>query len=109
MLKHIVAIIVVSIGTVMAMLYLQQGLQMLLSVHDWIAQVLAQVFSGGQAGSITKNLIALLAAPIIIALVPAIIYWIIKRSWFPYFMQIVWVIWLMQTAALAILFNTTAA
>jgi hypothetical protein len=106
MLKQIIAIILFSIGITLAMPYAQQGLQYLLSVHDWIAEVLTNVFSGGQAGNIIRSLIALLAAPVLIALVPTIIYWIAKRRWFPYFMDIVWVIWLAQTAALVILYKT---
>jgi len=107
MIKQIIAIVALSVTFIMAMAYAQQGLQALLAVHDWISDLLTNIFSGGEAGSITRELIALLAAPVIVGLVPAIIYWVVKRSWFPYFMEFVWVIWLIQTAALVILYKAT--
>jgi hypothetical protein len=105
MLKQLITIIALSIGVIVAMPYAQQGLQALITVHDWIANVLTQVFTMGEAGNITRNLIALLAVPVLVAFVPVIFYWVLKRSWFPYFMQVVSVIWLVQTSALVILYS----
>lgn len=107
MLKQLIAIILLSVGVIMAMPYAQQGLQALVTAHDWIADLLTQVFTEGEAGNVTRNLIALLAVPVVVALVPAIIYWVAKRSWFPYFMQVVGVLWLVQTSALVILYSAS--
>ena len=103
MIKQIIAIILLSIGIIMAMPYAQQGLQLLVSMHNWISEILTEVFSGGDTGNLIRQLITLLAAPLLIGLASAIIYWVVKRGWFPYFMQFVWIIWLIQTAALVIL------
>jgi hypothetical protein len=54
----------------------------------------------------TRKLIALLAVPLFIGLIPALVYWIVKRSWFPHFMQLVWIVWLIQAAALIVVFQT---
>jgi len=109
MFKQAVVIIVLSIAFIMMMSYAKEGLQLLLSMHDWVSNVLTNVFSGGEAGSVTRELLALLAAPILVGLIPVIIYWIVKRSWFPYFMECVWVIWLVQISALVILYNTSVS
>lgn len=103
MLKKIIAILVLSIVVIMAMPYAQQGLEMLLSLHNWISTLLTEVFTGADAGNITRQLIALLAVPVIVGFIPAIVYWIIKHSWFPYFMQCVWIVWLIQTSALIVM------
>ncbi len=103
MIKRIIAILVLSVAVIMAMPYAQQGMQMLLSLHNWLSEMLTEVFTGANAGNITRQLIALLAAPVIIGLVPAILYWVIKHSWFPYFMQCVWIVWLIQTSALIVM------
>lgn len=105
MLKQILAIIALSIAVVLSMSYAQQILQFILTAHDWVAVNLTEVFSGGQTGNLLRNLLALLAIPVIMGAIPVILYWVVKRSWFPYFMQIVWVIWLIQTAALVVLFK----
>jgi hypothetical protein len=105
MIKHILAIILLSIVAVVSMLYAQQGLQWMVAAHDWVADALTQVFSGGQAGNIIRELIALLTVPVVIGLIPIVIYWVARRHFFPYFMQIVWIVWLLQFAALAIVYK----
>lgn len=105
MIKQIIALLVLSTLIILTMPYTQQAVQYLLNAHEWISQLLTDVFSGGQAGNLLRGLIALLSVPIIIGLVPAIIYWMVKRSWFPYFMEIFWVVWLIQAGALAIAFK----
>jgi hypothetical protein len=102
MLKHLIALILISIAIIVGITYAQIGLQWLVNAHDWVANILMDVFSGGKAGDITRQLLALLAIPVAVGLVPVIIYGFAKRQMFPYFMTFVWVIWLVQTAALVI-------
>lgn len=106
MLKQIIALIALSVAIILSMSYAQQAVQFLLTAHDWISELLTDVFSGGQAGNIARGLIALLSVPVLVGLVPAIAYWMIRRHWFPYFMEIVWVVWLIQAGALVIMYKT---
>lgn len=108
-LKQTIAIILLSLLVITSMAYAQHGLEFLVAAHDWVSDVLTQVFSGGTAGDMIRQLIALLAAPLIAGLIPALIYWAVKRSWFPYFMQLVWIVWLVQAAALIVVFQSTGA
>lgn len=105
MIKHIIALLILSILILLVMPYAQTALHGLLSAHDWVADTLKQVFSGGDAGNLSRELIALLFMPIIVGLIPAFVYWLAKRSWFPYFMHCVWVTWLIQTSAIVILYK----
>jgi len=105
MFKQLIVLIALSVGIIFAMSYAQVGVQWLLNAHDWITDILAEVFSGGRAGNIPKNLIALLSIPLLVGLVPAIVYWMVRRHWFPYFMQIVWVVWLIQAGALIVVYK----
>ena len=100
MIKQIIALVLLSMIIVFGMSYAQQAIQLLLNAHDWVSQVLTEVFSGGQAGNLARGLIALLALPLLAALIPAIAYWMLRRSWFPYFLEIVWIVWLVQAGAL---------
>lgn len=100
MLKQLSALIALSIFMILSMSYAQQVVQVLMSAHDWVSQILTDVFSGGHAGNLARGLIALLTMPIILGLVPAGGYWLVKRHWFPYFMETVWVVWLIQAGAL---------
>lgn len=105
MIKQVIALVALSVGIILSMSYAQQAVQFLLSAHEWISQILTDVFSVGQAGNIARGLIALLSVPVLVGLVPALLYWAIRRHWFPYFMEIVWVIWLIQAGALVVMYK----
>lgn len=102
MIKELIAIIVLSALTVLGMPYIQQVLAWLVEGHAWISQSLMQVFSGGEVGSVLREMIALLVIPVLAGLVPSLIYWAVKRSWLPCFMYIVWIVWLIQASAVII-------
>lgn len=109
MIKQVIALIALSVGVVLSMSYAQQGVEWLVTAHQWVSQLLTEVFSGGQAGNIARGLIALLSIPVIIGLVPTVVYWVVRRHWFPYFMEIVWVVWLIQAGALIVMYKAGAA
>lgn len=109
MLKSVIAFIALIALSILIILFMSYGnliLGWVLSAHQWVAEVLTQVFTGGQAGDLTRQLLALLAIPFLVGLIPVFIYWLLKRTMLPGFMQIVWVTWLIQTAALVIQFKT---
>lgn len=103
MLKNLIAIILLSILILLAASYAQQGINLLVSLHQWIIGLMSNIFTGSEAGTLAKKLIALLAIPFITALIPVILYWAMKRKGFSFFMPIVWVVWLIQTTALVVL------
>lgn len=103
MLKQLIALIILSIAVIFFMTYAQAIIHLLLSAHEWISQMLTNVFAGGQSGKLAKEVIALLSIPILISFIPAILYWIVKRQWFPYFMEVIWIVWLLQAGALTML------
>lgn len=100
MLKQIIALLVLSTAIILSMSYAQQLVQMLMHAHAFVAQLLREVFSEGQAGNLARGLLALLCVPVLAGLIPALLYWFVRRHWFPWFMQIVWVVWLLQAGAL---------
>ena len=103
MVRQISALVGLSIAIILAMSYAQQVIQLLLFAHGWVSQILTQVFSGGQAGNLARGLIALLSIPVLIAFVPTAAYWAIRRHFFPYFIEIVWIVWLIQAGALLVM------
>ena len=106
MLKHIIALILLSILVILGVAYLKPCLDALLAGHQWVDETLKQVFSGGKPGEITRQLLALLSIPLLIGLVPALIFWLARRKWFPFFMELVWVLWLIEVSALVMLLTS---
>lgn len=100
MIKQIVALVIGSLAVIITMVYEQHALQYLITSHNWVAQLLREVFSGGQVGTIARELIAILAIPLCIGIAAALIYYLVKRHWFPYFMEVVWIVWIIQVSAL---------
>ena len=102
MFKHIILILVIALTALIVLFPTQstEAVQYLLSAQNWISQMLSDVFTAGQAGNIARGMIALLTIPVIVGLIPALFYWILRKHWFPYFMQVVWVVWLVQAGAL---------
>jgi hypothetical protein len=100
MLKQIFLIIFASIVIIFFTPFLQHVLHMIVASHDWINNQLKQVFSVGEAGRIIRELLAMLAVPVLVSIFPAAIYWLIKRAWFPWTLEIIWVVWLMQATAI---------
>lgn len=105
MIKQVIALMALSFVIIFSMPYAQQAVQLLVNSHEWASQLLTDVFSGGPAGNMIRSLIALLSIPVIVSLIPTIAYWIIRRHWFPYFMEIVWIVWLVQAGALIIVYK----
>jgi len=105
MIKHIVAIILLSVAIVLTMSYAQQAMHYLLQAHEWISNILTDVFSGGQTGNLLRGMIALLTIPLVAGLILTLGYWAARRQWFPYFMQTVWIVWLVQAGALVALYK----
>src|SRR5437763_17015742 len=108
MLKHVVVIVTSSIVVILGMAYAQTGLEYVISAHEWLSNLLKDVFSTGHIGNLIRELLALLVIPLAIGLLPAVAYWLAKRSWFPYFMEVVWVVWLLQAAALIVLYKVAS-
>lgn len=108
-LKHIIAILILSTLVVLFMPQAQVAVQALLTAHEWISSLLTDIFTGGQAGSIARGLIALLSIPLLAGLIPALIYWVVRKRWLPCFMEIMWVIWLIQAGALIVASKTVVS
>ena len=103
MVKNIIVFILFSLGVIYGAQHIQPVLLQLISSHNWISQLLLQVFSGGEFGFAIRNVLSLLILPFFIGAIPASVYWLSKRRYFPYFMHVVWVVWLVQTTVLVIL------
>jgi hypothetical protein len=95
MLKTFLGLIVLSILVILFKAQFADLLHMVASLHNMASDKLASLFSGSSAGLLVAHLLSLVIIPILIALIPAFIYWIIYRSEMPHWLVIVWVVWVM--------------
>ncbi len=105
MYKQILSLLLVvalSAAVVVFMPQAKHALEWLVSAHSYVSELLTAVFNGGNAGNIARGLAALLAIPFLAGFIPSLLYFLFRKSWCPYFMEIVWIVWLLQTGALVI-------
>jgi hypothetical protein len=94
MAKHIVLIILLSVGTIIFKTELSHVLDSVVYVHNQIAQALHLIFSDDNVGRLLQDIFALLLIPLVCGIVLGTVFWLIKRSQMPNMMAVVWVVWL---------------
>lgn len=62
--------------------------------YTYINTLLEPLFGSGFIGEIFRNFFTLVLVPLVIAAIPALIYWLIKRKHMPYFIELTWLLWL---------------
>lgn len=103
LLKNLVVLVILNLFIIFGLKHVQPLVLVLVSAHDWISQLILPFFPGSEVGLDTRHLLSLLIMPLFLAAIPALIYWLAKRRFFPYFMHVVWVFWLVQTTAIVVL------
>lgn len=102
MLQNIVILIIASILAVFIMSEISLFMHYLITAHQQVLGFLSKFISGSYAANVVRDVIALMAIPLIVALIPSFIYWIFTRHVFIYFTAVLWFVWLLLVAALAL-------
>lgn len=103
MINKLVILILVSVLVVFFPPYAETVMQWVLMFHAKVMDFLSNVFSDGQLGAIIRDFLGLIILPLIVGLIPALLYWLARRRLFPYFGLFVWSVWLLQLGALLVL------
>ena len=65
MIKQIIVIVLLSVAVVLTMSHTQTILEYIVSAHNWIANTLTEVFSGGSTGNLIRWLVQTAALAIV--------------------------------------------
>ena len=103
MLLNLIVLFLLNLFVIFGLRHLQPLILFLVTAHDWVSQLLLPLFPGSEIGLEGRHLFSLLVLPFVFATFPALIYWLAKRRFFPYFMHVLWVTWLVQTTAIVVL------
>lgn len=101
MLRHIALLLLLSFALLFLMHPLQWLVGKLYQFELFFAELTGQIFANGLTGRIIRQVITLTLTPLIIASIPAGIYWLLRRHTLPYLSHLVWTIWLMLVLILA--------
>jgi hypothetical protein len=102
MLQNIVIIVVASVLAIFIMSEISLFLHYLVVAHQQVLGFLSKFIAGSYAANVVREVIALLTIPLVVALIPSFIYWIFTRQAFIYFTAVLWFVWLLLVAALAL-------
>lgn len=103
--KHIIALVIISLLVLLLSHYVYIVISHIAAVHDWFSDDLKIIFTASSVGKWFRELFAMLALPLIVGLVPAGLYWGMKKQPMPYLVELIWVVWLVQTTAVIIMAN----
>lgn len=95
MLKTFLGLIVLSIVVVLFKAQFTDVLHLVARFHDGVSEVLVNLFPKTAIGVLVAHLLALVFIPVVIALIPCFIYWLIYRTEMPNWLVIVWAVWVM--------------
>lgn len=94
MLKHALLLVIFSTIAIFFKEQLVHVMHALLVVHNYIASLLAQVFSNDKAGVIIQGILSLIIIPVIAGMLVLLAFFIIKREPMPHTVATIWVVWI---------------
>jgi hypothetical protein len=63
-------------------------------LYAYLNAVLQPLFGSGIMGESFRDMVTLVLIPFVLAAIPALIYWVIKRKKMPHFLELIWLFWL---------------
>lgn len=93
MLRHTLALIIFSILVILFRSQLGVLLHYIGYWHTWLGAQLLSIFSTSDVGELISHVLALFLIPVLIALIPAFIYWVFRRHEMPFLPILTWVLW----------------
>jgi len=100
----LISILILILLSVLAVFFIPEVriiLHGIADAHHFLLDKLALLIKGDYAAKIIRTTLALVLIPLILALIPAFIYWLFKRRMMPNYMAVVWVIWFVLITILA--------
>ena len=92
--KHFAGLLVLSVFVIVLANFWGKLFSTVYHSYLWLDTELADVFNNGPTGSLIRRSLTITIFPLLVAGVPAAIYWVMKRQLMPYFYHVVWFFWI---------------
>lgn len=89
----ILLLIVLSVLVIFFTKEIQIVLHWIAQAHDFLLNKLVLLINGDKTAKLIQLSLSLIIIPLVLALIPAFIYWIFKRRMMRDYLAVVWVIW----------------
>lgn len=94
MFKQTIFYLALSILVVIFSRYFAIGIIQIDQFYTWLNLKLSSVFSNSIVGLTVQQIIILMMLPIVVAGIPALTYRLVKGDSMPYFLNVIWLVWL---------------
>ncbi len=94
MLKQSLLYLILSVLIIIFAQYVHIVMIYINVMYTFITLHLAPLFSQGSLGFMIRQLLTLMALPLLLASLPALIYRGIKGKTMPYFIETTWILWI---------------
>ncbi len=94
MLKQSVIYFVLSLIVIFFAAYAKAFLLYAAILYAFINALFEPVFGTGLIADALSDMLTLVFTPFLLAGIPALIYWLIKRKKMPYFIELIWLFWI---------------
>jgi len=101
MTKNFTIFFVLSILSVLFLAYLSVSAHFVDAIYVHIYDWLGMFLRGNRISMMVRQVISLILIPLIVAGVPAIVYWFFKKKLMPYFFHVLFGAWLVMITILA--------
>ena len=99
---QIICLLLASVLIILVSPYAAYLIHGLLAINNLFLKLLINIFSGGKIATLVSQVLALLLTPLIIAAIPSLLVWLVRRRSISYFMSIFTAVWLMLAVALLV-------
>lgn len=100
--KHILILLLISIISIIWIKEIAHALHYLMHIYIVLSKMLSRFVIGGYVIAVIRQSIVLMMIPIFIAMIPAGLYWLVKRRIMPYLCETLYVAWFVMVATLAL-------
>lgn len=101
MLRTVLLLLALSFTLLFSMPFLQWFVAKLYVFEIALMHQTGSIFSNSYVGIIIRQIVTLTLVPLLIAGIPAGIYWLFRRRTLPYLQYLIWTLWLMLVLVLA--------
>ena len=94
MIKQSTVYFILSLLIVLFSSYIQRFFIYMDLLYVYLNQRLQPLFGSGFMGEAFRDMVTLVIIPFAMAAIPALVYWVFKRKKMPYFIELIWLFWL---------------
>jgi hypothetical protein len=102
MAKHLLILFAISLLAIIWIKEISYLLNYLMAGYAYLSNALGRIIVGGYLVTILRQAFIFIMIPSLITLIPALIYWLVRRSRMPYLYEMLYTTWFITLTVIAL-------